>query len=339
MKESSKNLEPKAPLISVIVPVYNVKQFLERAVKSIINQTYQNLEIILVDDGSTDGSGSLADRLTNLDRRIQVIHQKNQGLSAARNVGIEASKGKFLTFVDSDDEIEPDFLETASKMIKTEKTKLAICSFAEVFGNGEKHNFYAEKAPETLDQAACLTKMLLEQGFTLMACGKLYARELFQEVEFPVGKLYEDVGTTYKTILECDKIAISYAPKYLYYQNQTSIIHQKFASKNLALIELTDQMCDGLEAHFGSNMPAELEYAIKVRRMHARFSILRMLPMGHSHKELKRELIGYLRTHKNDVLDNPVSSKRDKIAMQTLLLGFPVFKMAWKTYENLAKSR
>lgn len=336
------------PLVSIIVPVYNVESTLARCLASLQSQTYHNLEILLIDDGSTDRSGELCDEAANVDTRIQVIHQENQGLSAARNAGLNIMRGDFVMFVDSDDTVKPDIVEALLNLAQKTKTQLAICSFAEVFLSGVKKPFVSESnQPQVYDTATALTHMLCEDGFTMSAWAKLYARNLFQDVRFPVGKLYEDVGTTYKIVLNCAKIVFLPQTKYNYYQNTDSIIHQQFSIQKIDLIELTDQMCDQITTYLesthslGEQERRDLEFAVKKRRLHARFSILHQMVMVNHETfsgnldELivqQKAIVGYLRQHKADILQNPLSSRRDKLAMRTLLLGLPVFKMAWRVY-------
>lgn len=337
----------KLELISVIVPVYNTKSTLERCVNSILAQTYPNFEIILVDDGSPDGAGELCDQLAKQHQNIRVLHQKNAGLSAARNAALKIARGEYITFVDSDDAIAPTMLEV---LISLRNDPVRICSFAEVNSKGKSHPMAgalsSKEGPidpdavgrQSLTVETCLQRMLLEQGFTMSACGKLYHRDLFKTVQFPVGKLYEDVGTTYRLIMQCPHyVSFIPLPLYEYHQNQGSIIHQAFNFRKLNLIELTDQMCDEIDQKFPG-----LQDVTNLRRMHARFSILRQMVLARpipsdrtKFDETEQGIIDYLRTHKAWVLQNPHSGKRDQLAMCSLLLGLPVFKLAWKIYSYL----
>lgn len=334
-------------MISVIVPVYNTRSTLERCVNSILVQTYTDFEIILVDDGSPDGAGELCDQLAKQHPQIRVIHQKNAGLSAARNAALKIARGEYITFVDSDDTVFPVLLEVLTSL---RNDPVRICSFAEITPDGKSHPIPGAlsfaKGPvipdeverQSLTVESCLRQMLLEQGFTMSACGKLYHRDLFKTVQFPVGKLYEDVGTTYRLIMQCPHyVSFIPLPLYEYHQNPGSIIHQDFNFHKLDLIELTDQMCDTLDDKY----PA-LQDITNLRRMHARFSILRQMvlakptPADHAKfQQTEQGIITYLHTHKTWVLKNPYSSKRDHFAMRSLLLGRPVFKLAWQVYTKL----
>lgn len=340
------------PLISVIVPVYNVAKLLERSVESIRKQIYPNLEIILVDDGSTDMSGSFCDVYAKKDQRIRVIHQANQGLSAARNAGLKIAKGKWITFVDSDDSIRPEMIDLLHKMCYQKRTKMSICSFYEVKNEGSGElKLQQQDHEKVLPTFDCIKAMLCEEGFSMSAWGKLYARELFDLVKFPERRLYEDVGTTYKLVLQCDEIAVSSVKAYNYYQNQNSITKQSFSLRKMDLIDLTDQMCDEI-LQWGKALDekrqAQLQYLTKKRRMHARFSVLRQIVVldpkqsdidATSLKHAEQAVMKYLRKHKQDVLKNPLATKRDKLAMYSLLCGKSVFRYAWKKYATKHKKR
>lgn len=325
-------------MISVIVPVYNTKPTLERCVDSILAQTYTDFEIILVDDGSPDGAGELCDQLAKKHHNIRVLHQKNAGLSAARNAALKIAQGEYITFVDSDDTISPDML-TVLMALRNEPVR--ICSFTEIAPNGKSHPIPGasnDATPQALTVENCLRNMLLERGFTMSACGKLYHRDLFQTVQFPGGMLYEDVGTTYRLIMQCPHyVACRLLPLYEYHQNPGSIIHQGFNFRKLNLIELTDGMCDEIDQKFPN-----LKAVTNLRRMHARFSILRQMvlarPAPQNRTQFQRteqEIVNYLREHKSWVLKNSNSSRRDQFAMRSLLLGLPVFKLAWKIYSRI----
>lgn len=324
--------QTSSPYVSVIVPVYNTKSTLQRCIDSILAQTYPNFEIIIVNDGSPDGAGELCDRIAKMHKKIHVIHQENAGLSSARNAALKIAKGEYITFVDSDDAIAPTMLEV---LINLPDTPVRICAFSEITPNSKSEPKSCTNVDQqTLTTKECLRRMLLEEGFTMSACGKLYHRDLFKTVQFPLGKLYEDVGTTYRLIMQCPQIFYTPTSLYYYYQNSYSIIHQSFNFNKLDLIKLTDQMCDEIDQNFPS-----LQDVTNLRRMHARFSILRQMVLitptsieSTKFRQTEQEIIQYLREHRTWVLKNLNSTHRDQFAMRTLLLGLPVFKIAWKIY-------
>lgn len=324
-----------APLISVIIPVYNTKNYLKNCLNSIVKQTYNNLEIIIIDDGSQDGSGEICDAYAKKDPRIKLIHQKNAGLSSARNAALKIATGDYITFIDGDDSVTVDYVERLYELVKKYKTNFSICSFAEIYPE-RTVNFGKNYSEKCFNTAECLRYMLNEQGFTTTAWGKLYARELWQNLNFPDGKIHEDIGVVYQAVMKCNKIAYTPEPNYYYYQRKNSITNQTFTADKLALISLTDKMCDDIDKKF----PA-LQNTTNCRRMHARFSILRQMPSGRKLspelRKKQKEIIKYLRTHKDYILKNPESTPRDHVAMRTLLLGSHTFKGAWKAYSRVRK--
>ncbi len=220
------------PLISVIVPVYNVEKYLDRCVESIVNQTYKNLEIILVDDGSPDNSGALCDEWAKKDTRIRVFHKENGGLSDARNAGTDYAEGDFITFVDSDDYILPQYVECLYNNLIATNSDVSCCDFKEIYDEGLNTTF--ENTSESYDikiisgRDACfkLSDYSVSVYYVITPC-KLYKSNLIKLHKFPKGLLHEDEATTYKIFFDSQNICISPQKLYAYYQNPTSIMHNK----------------------------------------------------------------------------------------------------------------
>lgn len=214
-------------LISVIVPVYNVEPYLCRCVDSILRQTYRNLEIILVDDGSTDQSGRICDEYARQDLRVTVVHQKNGGLSAARNTGIERANGEYLSFVDSDDFIDERMLEVLYTDLRAAGVEVSAIEY-QTFEREE-----GLKAEETLPPMQTMTgeeairRVLISNGIEDFAWNKLYKKSLFERIRYPDGRVFEDLGTTYRLLECCRTVAYRPAKLYFYYQRQDSILHRK----------------------------------------------------------------------------------------------------------------
>lgn len=230
--------------ISIIVPVYNVEEYLRKCVESILSQSYHLFELILVDDGSTDGSGVLCDELGRLDSRIRVIHKDNGGLSDARNRGIEVATGKYIMFVDSDDYVLPQMCECLLNAVKKYKCQLAICDFLKVYSD----NVDEEKDEIDINKVSC-TKMKKEDAYNPffykeryvqfeVAWNKLYDRELFDGVRFPIGKIHEDTATTYLLLYKAKGIVYIDTKLYCYRQRNNSIMGARITKKSL----------DGLDA-------------------------------------------------------------------------------------------
>ena len=213
------------PLISVIVPVYNVEKYLKKCVYSIINQTYKNIEVILVDDGSPDKCGMICDEFVSVDSRIKVIHKRNGGLSSARNAGIEIAKGQYIGFVDSDDTIEPFMYEKLYQINKKNKTLLSVCAVNYIFPNGEKKRKKELGEDRVFGFENAIIEMNMHTYFDMGAWSKLYDRNLFDGIRFPEGKLSEDFYIMYKVFDKAQKISYVDQPCYNYLQRKNSITH------------------------------------------------------------------------------------------------------------------
>lgn len=313
------------PLISIIVPVYNSAKYLPKCLDSILNQTYQNLEIICVNDGSTDNSTNILKTYTKKDPRIKILTQKNSGLSAARNSGIKAATGEYIAFVDSDDQIKPTMLKDMISALQDSHANIAVCSFEEIYPNGKITHFNKNHPKKIYDTASALKAMLKEKGFMLSATMKLFPTKYFKNIKFPVGKLHEDVGTTYKLIMQATKIVFLPNEYYIYNHHSNSIIKSKFDDRKLDLITLTDQMCNDIDQKF-----PELKNATNERRMRARFSILRQIPLQNSKT---KNLIKYLKAHRTYITQNPEATKADKIALKLALINPKLFQLAYKLFK------
>lgn len=215
-------------LISVIVPVYNVEKYLKKCVNSILVQTYPNIEIILVDDGSTDDSGAICDSIALVDKRIRVIHKENGGLSDARNSGISIASGKYITFVDSDDRISPDMISILHEVIISTKSDFSQCQYYFEYENGKIEENYNEQPALCVLEKDSLIESFAKSGpigLTVVAWGKLYKRELFTTIKYPKGKFHEDIITMCDLILgPVSSVAVIKQPLYYYFQRSDSII-------------------------------------------------------------------------------------------------------------------
>lgn len=240
----------KNPLISVIVPIYNVEKFLPYSIESILNQTYSNLEIILVNDGSTDKSKYICEMYQSKDKRIKLINQKNQGVSVARNTGISNATGEYIGFVDSDDRVSVEFYECLYKLIKETDSDIAECASIQIseedlFNHQYRFDSIENLSYITTDSIGALHRIHNEDryiiGKSLVVWNKLYKRELFENIQFPVGKRYEDDFTTYKIFNKIDRLVSTEKVLYNYVQRKNSIMHQEFSLKRLDALEVFDE--------------------------------------------------------------------------------------------------
>lgn len=203
-------IDNKRDMISVIIPVYNVEKWLRLCVESITHQTYKNLEIILVEDGSPDNCGKICDQLAKEDERIIVFHKNNGGLSDARNCGLDVAKGSYICFVDSDDYLEPRMLEKLMDDITKENAEIAVCNYIYEYErsleDSQDQNTYqiSEKKIMTGDEFIRLEQQ--KNAFCVVVWNKLYSKEIFKEIRFPVEKIHEDEFIFHKIVYPCKRI-------------------------------------------------------------------------------------------------------------------------------------
>ena len=212
-------------MISVIVPVYNMEKYLARCIESLLCQTMKDFEILLIDDGSTDGSASICKEYAAQDNRIRYIKKKNGGLSDARNVALEHVKGEFVTFIDSDDFVHSTYLEYLLSLILENDADISSCIHFETSLDVIGEDLGEETIFCMSGHEAC-ERMLKDLAPVLTAaCGKLYRTEIVKKYKFPYGRLHEDVATTFKYYLDSTKVVYSYKKLYAYYQHPNSIMH------------------------------------------------------------------------------------------------------------------
>ena len=222
-------------MISIIVPIYKVEQYLKRCVDSLINQTYRNLEIILVDDGSPDRCGEICDEYAKNDSRVKAIHKPNGGLSDARNKGLDVATGDYVMFVDSDDWLDLVTCEAIIKVATKYDAGLVVFGVKNVYDNGHYKDFLprCDGPISKTESIKALIYNIPQSGIFNYACNKLYSKELFNELRFEKGRLAEDQGLTYKLIHYANRVAICREVFYNYYQRDGSISKRKFNPKQI----------------------------------------------------------------------------------------------------------
>lgn len=230
-------------LVSVVVPIYKVEKYINKCIDSIINQTYKNLEIILVDDGSPDRCPQICDEYAKKDNRIKVIHKKNSGLGAARNTGIDAAKGEYIGFVDSDDWIMPNMYEEMLYCCENYQVAICECTISFIDEKGKEINVITSDYQE-MNKQNVLTNLFTYKINMNAAWNKLYKRHLFENIRYVEGKLYEDLSTTYKLIHKTDKIFYTNNTKYFYYQSPNSILRNNSKIVTADLLEFTEDVLE-----------------------------------------------------------------------------------------------
>lgn len=317
-------------LISVIVPVYNVKEYLEFCVNSIRNQTYTNMEIILVDDGSTDGSAELCDELAKCDKRIRVLHQTNQGAAAARNKGVDASKGDYISIIDGDDYIWPEMYDVLLEALKQSDADFACCPYEEVSEQKILESKYRITNPidiSILDKNDIYRHFYDHNTMWVIQPNKLYTKRMFEEYRFPHGHFYEDEYAAHR-MLKCIKRAVYVnVPYYRYYIRQGSATKRGITSRQLFLL---DALMDRIEYFREEN---EIEM-LPIAESHF-FEAYKSVAIGMMDRtaNAKKELRRIRKQYRKCLRDSDINSKITK----KLLIKRHLYIMMPRVMDNLIK--
>ena len=288
--------------ISVVIPVYNVDQYLEECIESVRRQKYHHLDIILVDDGSTDKCPAICDQAAFRDERIRVIHKKNGGLSDARNTGLKFAKGDYVTFLDSDDYIDEDFIMQIYTDMYACHADIGIadyCRFKDGSDPAEVHNADVISEYMLMDPVTCLKKMYQGKchAMSFVAWGKIYRKTLFTDhnILYPVGKLHEDTFVTYRLLYEADRISYTDRMLYYYRERSGSIMQSGFNLKHLDATDATREACDFYYEHH------ENELMALATNYHIRLLFRNYYLMTQNYGIDSEELAGYRKALRRDV--------------------------------------
>lgn len=241
--------------ISVIVPVYKVEAFLDRCVQSIADQSYKNLEIILVDDGSPDNCPALCDAWAEKDSRVKVIHKQNGGLSDARNAGMAIATGELMGFVDSDDWIAPDMYQHLHDLLDADGSDMAACGVEMVWEDGTPSRLLTRSGCRVLDQEGAMRAIIEESWLKQPVWYKLYKTALIRDIPFPVGKYHEDVFWSYQAVARAQKVSVSDKIGYYYVQRSGSIMGEGYSLKRLDAVEAKCQRLEFIRLNYPVLVP------------------------------------------------------------------------------------
>lgn len=320
-------------LISVVVPVYNVELYLDKCVESLLRQTYHHFEILLIDDGSTDSSSVLCDAWSGKDARIRVFHKANGGLSDARNYGLDRIRGEYVTFIDSDDYVEVNYLETLYNLITVNNADIAAVRLKYVGENDIPIKNLNSYPSELVSGSEAMRRMFVGKQFHCSHT-KLYKRSLWSNIRFPVGKLYEDYLTTYYLFFGVEKVALSEAPIYYYLQREGSIMRFSVSERKLSILDVSDEVTGFIEA----NCPDILMEAKSMQMTCYLKSLQQILNTGKDAfpeyqarivKKAKKEAFGMLASSK--------VPQKVKIKLLLFLMGKKVFLKVYNHFDGVVK--
>ena len=311
------------PKLSIIVPVYNVEQYIERCVNSILHQTFQDFKLILIDDGSTDKSGAICDTFTARDNRVIVCHKTNEGVASARNKGVELADTEWIGFVDSDDEIHPNMYEKLMQLAEEKEADVVNCSCT-IIKNDEQVNvqdIWCGDEYKILEGRSIVEWYIKKnEGFTLW--NKVYRRKLFNDIEFPNGKIAEDIFTVYKILNLCKRVIVLDCPYYYYRIRMDSITKQGFTISRWDNVEAHEEVLRFISAWY----PEYRKYALR-RYIYVALGVVNgHIGSGYSPKSQRFERVfTILRKNILIILNMKVFSVKEKLASIPIVLGKGVY--------------
>ncbi len=327
--------------ISIIVPVYNVESYLKRCMESILAQSFQNFEVVLVDDGSTDTSGMICDEYAERNANVRVVHKANGGVAAARNTGIEESRGTYITFIDSDDYVERHYLEVLYRSIRNQNADLAICDGEIVMeGRGEREE---RKAcdwegeigdAEVISKAEAYKRMLLAEHMCITAWEKLYHRNLFQGVRYPEGEICEDTYVLDQIVENSNRIVCTRYKGYFYVIRGGSLMHGEMKPMHMTALRNAKHLWDFM----AENYP-EAEDAAKKFYYNNCFQVINLMVMDPEKKyraECRRLRKEILREGRFFAFHRTIGWT-EKAAWICLLFGLPWYRWVWGMYLKIIR--
>ena len=321
-------------LISVIVPVYNVAQYLEKSIASIQQQTYQNLEIILVDDGATDESGRLCEKIAEQDERVLVYHKENEGLSQARNDGLKQAHGDYVIFIDSDDYIHPEMIASLYQQLVKEDADVSSCGVMNVYANSESPQTENQDDYFICDTETFLREYLIGEKIPGTICNKLIKKEIAAQLTFPKGLIYEDAYYHFDLIKVAKKYVVNTKPYYYYFHRGDSITTKPYAEKDLAYIDIYQKFYTEVAKEY----PNLTEVAF-FRLAYAHFFILDKMLLDDNFKEFKDypRIYGYLKKHAFAIFKNTIFRKGRRISALALFVNVRLYRIL--LFKNIEQSK
>ena len=306
--------------VSIIVPVYNVETYLSYCVDSLRQQTYKNIEIILVDDGSTDSSGEICDQYAREDDRIKVLHIENGGLSNARNTGVKESSTDWIVFIDSDDYYDHRAIEYLVKLRDKYRVDLVATPVIEVrdYENSDFLGDFREKYSGKLDRRTALEQMFYGNYVGTHSGGKLYKKEILLRFPYPNGMLYEDLSLAYEHIASCENIAVSALNLYKYYRRPGSIVNSKYSDRLLDFYKAMEWNRSYIERDYPNDK--EMRRALNVRYVFNGLHVVHAMLSSDMYSDVNKIRKEYTR-YFNDIIPNPNITGKNKVKYLMLLVS------------------
>ena len=317
------------PLISVIIPVYNVEPYLKKCLDSVINQSYKKIDIVIIDDGSTDGSNVIIDKYAEKDKRISIIREKNRGISYARNAGLKNAKGSLITYIDPDDSVVNNYIEVLYSAIANNNSDVAIAGHVTRYPKRD-YVHVCDKDMTISGKEAC-NRLLYDNGIDTSLWAKIFKTSEAIKHPFPNGQIFEDTAITGKLLADAKKISIIAKPIYYYNRRKKSITTTIFSEKKLDLIKSTEEVTNYILKKY-----PELQNAALRRILFSNLATLSQLSESRKGNEtVKNELFSNIKQIRRKVLFDRRTPKRDKAAILATYLGYSFFRKSWRLYRRI----
>lgn len=316
-------------LITVIVAVYNVEKYLNKCIESIISQTYHNLEIILVDDGSTDDSGKIIDNYAQNDKRIVPLHKENGGQGEARNFALDIAKGEYISFVDGDDYLAEDYIEYLYQLKQKYDADISACTFKKIYRDDEELDDINDEIC-VLNTYEALEELLYQRRVIPGPVCKLYRKELFNNVRYPKGIYYEDLAVIYKLLEKCNNLIIGTKQKYYYVQRTNSTMRGTFNLKKLHRLLVANEMKEYLDEKYPI-----LSVATSTRCFIAGLQLYREIPRGKAYNEYRNEAWEQIRKYRLNAIKDKNAKLSTRIMAVCTYFGQNVLTVLGSCYTAL----
>lgn len=321
------------PLISILIPVFNGARYLPTCLNSVLAQTYQPVEIVLINDGSTDNTAEICKAYAKKDGRIRYFEQPNQGLSATRNIGVRHARGDLVSFVDADDDVAPTYLSYLWSLLQSSHCKISACNHWICREPKQKTRFPVEESHIILTPQSAFANILYDRCPDVSAWGKLYQKDVLEAILYPQSRVFEDTFRIAEILLAGGGLVYGGQPQYYYRIQSDSLSRGTFNKRKLDYIAAVDHMTEVMAAHC-----AGLENGISRRKMHALLSVRRyMVGCSAVDLQLREDLERRIREGALKVLRDAQAPCRDKISILSILIGAGAYDTLWKAYEKLRR--
>lgn len=308
-------------LISIIISIYNLDHLIENCINSVIQQRYNNLEIILVDDGSKDNSLKICQEYAKKDPRIKVIHKDNGGPSSARNAGLDVALGKFITFIDGDDIVSPDYIFHLYNLLIDNHADLSICDFVTFSNREELESIYKNinagiEKVYTMNQHEALEAFLYQRYFPTSNCCRMYYRNILEKERFPEGNCADDIATNHKFIMKAHKVVYSTKKLYYYFQYQNSIVHSWLLQREYDCEKSSRKMYEEIKKTY-----PDLEEAAISKLFSCNIQILSNIPLSQIYTKEHQIILNNIRKFRKKVLSNSDARLVNRISAAASYIG------------------